>query len=196
MLLDFVKRTYTSSAERHSTLSAASSSSPSLLLPASDELLTLSQPATKIVDLESKLAKAHRSRDTAVSNLQKFWDEGWEPIVFEFDNATPNLSYYLHPLDYSDAAFSEMSPDDASNGTSFESGSEMSCEVDGIVEQTEAAEESLGLETNRQLCRHPATPPASPDTSTPVVQSGNQENEMTLSSGLAKELENVLKDVE
>jgi hypothetical protein len=192
MLLDFVKKTYTSSAERHSTLSAASSSSPSLPLPASDDLLTLSQPAAKIVDLESKLAEAHCPRDTAVSNLQKFWDEeGWEPIVFEFDNATPNLSYYLHPLDYSDAAFSEMSPDDASSGTSFESGSEMSCEVDGIVEQTEAAEESLGLETNCQLCRHPATPPASPDTSTPVVQSGNQENEMPLSSGLARALENI-----
>ena len=114
------------------------------------------------------------------------------------EDATPGLSYYLHPLDYthSDAAFRGTSPDNSLSGTSFESGSEMSCEIESImeqvVEQVSETEESSGLEANCQV--YPGTPPASPDRSTPVVQSGSQENEMPLSSGLVRALENVLKD--
>jgi chaperone BCS1 len=186
LLLDFVRKTYRSSPGPHSTLLDASPNCPGLpLCTASDELLTLSQPATKIVQhFESKLGEVHCSGgDTTVSDAKNFWDEaGWEPVVFDQDNAEP------------DAAFSETSPEDASSGTSFESGSEMSCEVDGIVEQTDEMEESSGLEAKCQVYRQPATPPASPVTSTPVLLSGNQENEVPRSGGLARALENVLKD--
>jgi hypothetical protein len=91
-------------------------------------------------------------------------------MLLDFNDEAPDLSYYFHPLDYtySDAAFSETSADDSSSGTSFQSGSEMSCEVDGIAEQAEVIEESL-----------PATPPPSPITVTPVIPSGNQEREMS-----------------
>jgi hypothetical protein len=103
---------------------------------------------------------------------------------------------YDHPLDYtySDAAFSEKSSDNSSSRTLFELGSEISTEVENIVEQINETEESSGLAANCQVYRHPATPPASPEPSTPAVQSGNQGNEMQLSSGLARALENVLKD--
>jgi hypothetical protein len=62
---------------------------------------SISQPATKIVEhLESKLAEAHCAGDTTVSDLQKFWDEkGQEPLSFDFNDATPDLLYYLHLSD-------------------------------------------------------------------------------------------------
>jgi hypothetical protein len=56
----------------------------------------------------------------------------------------------------------------------------MSCEVEGIVEQTKVAEESLGLETDCQLCPQLATPPSSPITLTAVLLSSNQEKVMSL----------------
>jgi hypothetical protein len=63
LLLDFVKKVYTSSTERHSTPPVAPAGSPSLpLAAASDDLLTSVQPATKIIeDLESKIGEAQLS---------------------------------------------------------------------------------------------------------------------------------------
>jgi hypothetical protein len=151
LLLDFVKNIYTSSTERHSTQPAVPTGSPNLPLATGDELLP---PAPKIDE------------------------EGWEPI-FDFNDTTPSLSYYLHPHDdtYSDAEFSETSPDDSSSRTSFESGSEMSCDVEAIVKQAEVREEPLRLESSCQSSQHPTTPPASPTTST-NPQSSNQGKEV------------------
>jgi hypothetical protein len=181
LLLDFVKNTYAFSAESNSTPSATSSNSHSLTPPVSTDFLTVSQPASKIADLD----------------LQKIWDEeGWEHIVFDFEDATPVLSSYLHPLDstHSDAAFSDLSWDNSSSGTLSESGSEISSQAESNVEQVSETQESSGLEANCQVYRHPATPPASPEPSIPAVQNGNQGNEMRLSCGLARPLENALKD--
>jgi hypothetical protein len=178
LLLGCVKKTYRSSTDHHSTLPVASQNGPGLPPgTACDDLLTLSQPASKIADLD----------------LEEFWDEkGWEHIVFDSEDATPGLSYYLHPLDPSDSGSSEMSPDNASSRTSFESGSEISSAVESIVEQVNDTEEA-GLAANCRLYRHPATPPVSPEPSTPAAQS-DQGNEMQLSSGIARALENALKD--
>jgi hypothetical protein len=85
-----------------------------------------------------------------------------------------------------------MSPDNASGGTSFESESKISSEAKNIMGQVNKTEES-GLATNCQIYRHPATPPASPEPSTPALQNGNQRDKMPLSSRLAKTLENALK---
>jgi len=200
LLLDFVKKTYTCSTEFHSTLSAASSSSPSLPLAARDGLLALSQPSTKIVEyLDSEPAEAHSSGgDTTTSDFQTFWDkEGWEPLVFDFNHATPgtpDLSCNLHPLDYTYTDGSETSPDDSSSGTSFESESEMSCDDENIVPQAEVTEESAGLKANCSFYQQPATPPATP-IMTPVLLSGNQGKGMADSvADLRRALESVSKD--
>jgi hypothetical protein len=177
LLLNFAKKTYTFSAESYSTPATGSSNSPSLPPLASNDFLTLSQPASKIADL----------------NLEKFWDEkGWEHIIFDSEDAAPGLSSRLHPLDSFDSGSSEMSRDNASSGTLFESGSEISSDAESIVEQVNETEEA-GLAANCRVYRHPATPPASPEPSTPAAQS-DQGNEMQLSSGIARALENALKD--
>jgi hypothetical protein len=105
-------------------------------------------------------------------------------MLLDFIDEAPDLSYYFHPLDYtySDAAFSETSADDSSSGTSFESGSEMSCEVDGIVEQAEVIQEPQALETNCQVRRQPAAHPPSPITSSHIVLDGEQEKEKPCST--------------
>jgi hypothetical protein len=70
---------------------------------------------------------------------------------------------------------SETSPDDASSVTSFESGSEMCCDVDNIAKQAEMTEESLCLEYICRSSPQPATPPASPLALIPALLSGGQE---------------------
>lgn len=116
--------------------------------------MTLPQPASKIADLD----------------LEKFWDEkGWENIVFDSEDAAPSLSSYLHQLDSSYSGSSEMSPDNASSGTSFEPGSEISSDGGSIVEQDNETEEA-GLAADCWVYRHPATPPASPEPQTPRAQ--------------------------
>jgi hypothetical protein len=154
LLLDFVKNIYTSSTERHSTQPAVPAGSSNLPLASGGELLLPAQPAPKIDE------------------------EEWEP-VFDFNDTTPGLSYHLHQLDYSHsgAEFSETAPDDSSSGTSFESGSEMSCDVEASVKQAEVREEPLRLESSCRSSRQPTTPPASPTTST-NPQSGKQEKEV------------------
>lgn len=197
LLLDFVKKTYNCCAEIHSTLPATSPNSPTLQLLPRDDLLTLPQPATKIVEhLESKLEEAHLSgEDTSTSDLRNFWDEGgWEPLVLDFNHVTPDLSYDLHPLDYTYSDASETSPDDSSSGTSFESGSDMSCDDKNIVPQADVTAESAGLKANCSLYQQPATPPATP-IMTPVLLSGNQGKEMADSvADLRQALESVSKD--
>jgi hypothetical protein len=167
LLLDFVKKTYATSRERHSTLSAVSLSSSSLPLATTYDFLTLPKPVAKIVkNPESKIAGAYCPGDI-VPSMSKYWDDmGWELITEE----TPDLSYNLYAS--SDVAFSDTSPDDSSSGTSFESGSEMT-------------DESAGLETN-----YPVTP-----ITTPVLVSGDQELKMALSmTEFRRGLENALKD--
>lgn len=197
LLLDFVKKTYTCSTEFHSTLPAAFLNSPSLQLPPRDDLLTLSHPATKIVEhLESKLEEAHPSEgDTTTSHLRKCWDEaGWEPLVLDFNHETPDLLYNLHPLDYAYSDASKTSPDDSSSGTSFESGSDMSSDDENIVAQAEATEESAGLKTNCSFYRQPAAPPATPNM-TSALLGGNQGKEMAGSAAdLRPALENVSRN--
>jgi hypothetical protein len=118
------------------------------------DFLPSSKPATKIVKHpESMLAEAHCPGDTTVSDLPRFWDDTGELIYTEpIDHSSE-----LHPLvaASSDVAFSDTSPDDSSSGALFESGSEMT-------------EESAGLET-----KEPFT--------TPVLMSGDQENELARS---------------
>lgn len=84
--------------------------------------------------------------------------------------------------------FSKKAPDNAS------SGSEISSEDESIAEQIIETEELSGLEANCYIYRHPATPPASPEPSTPAVQNSNQGYERRLPRGLARALENALKD--
>jgi len=108
---------------------------------------------------------------------------GWEPIC----NKTPDLLYYLYPLDAasSDVAFSDTSPDDTSSRTLFESGSEVSSDVENVVGLAEITEESAGLETN-----YPFTP-----STTPVLVSGDEEKEIARSMAeFRRGLENALKD--
>ena len=144
--------------------------------PASNDFLTLSQPASKIADL----------------NLEKFWDEkGWEHIVFDSEDAAPGISYRLQPLGSFDTGSSEMSPDSASSGTSFESGSEISSDAESIVEHER---EGARLAAKNELYQHQATSPASPELSTPAVQSDSEGNETRPSSGFARALEDALKD--
>jgi hypothetical protein len=97
-------------------------------------------------------------------NLQvPLWsEEEWEAVSLYSNDASPDLSYYFRPLDdsYSDASFSETSPDSSSTGTLFESGSEKSCEIGSIVEeQADEIEALSGLEANCQVYRQPPTPP-------------------------------------
>ena len=136
-----------------------------LPLPACYDFLTLSKPATKVIEpFDSMVAKASCSGDTTNSDMQTFWDEkGWEPIVFDVNQTTTIQSSYVRPLDHldSDAPFIVTSPDDSSSETSFESGSEMSCQNCGIVEQAEVTEDSPGSETKCHSYRRPAAPPAS-----------------------------------
>jgi hypothetical protein len=87
------------------------------------------------IDLLGPTEKAHY----AVSELEKFWDEdGWEPIAFGSNDATPGISHYPHPPAYlsSEEASNEPSGDDASSGTSFESGSQMSCDIEYVIRRT------------------------------------------------------------
>jgi hypothetical protein len=107
---------------------------------------------------------------------------------------TPDVSYNLSPLDYTYSNASETSPDASSSGTSFESGSDMSCDDENIVLQAEVTTESAGLKANCSLYQQPATPPATP-IMTPVLSSGNQEKEMADSvADLRRALESVSKD--
>jgi hypothetical protein len=145
---------------------------------AGDDLSTLVQPAAvKFAEhLKLKLAEAQLLGSAEEpragisygqylsSNLQiPVWgEEGWEAVSVDFNDASPDLSYYFRPLDgpYSDATFSDISPDGSSTGTSFESGSEKSCEIGSIVEeQADEIEALSGLEANCQVYRQPATSP-------------------------------------
>jgi len=103
---------------------------------------------------------------------QNFGTEGWEPITLDFNDAADILyDFHLSDNKYSNEELSETSPEDASSGTSFKSESEISYDM----EQAEATKESPGLESNCQLYQQPATPPASPITSTLDVLSSDQE---------------------
>jgi hypothetical protein len=84
---------------------------------------------------------------------------------------------FTYQTPHLDAAFSETSPDDSSSGTSFKSGSKMSCDVENVVGLAEITEESAGLEIN---CL--ATP-----VTTPVLVSGDQEKEMARSMAELRE---------
>lgn len=144
---------------------------------ASNDFLALPQPASKIADLD----------------LEQFWDaKGWEHIVFDSEDAAPALSR-LHSLGSSDSGSIDMSPDSVSSGTSFESGSEISSDTESTVEQVTKRDEA-GVAAKCKVYLHPATPPTSPELSTPAVQSNNKDNDMRPSRGFAGALAHGLRD--
>jgi hypothetical protein len=134
----------------------------------------LIQPEPKTVTKFENLVASTAKKHYHVSDLEIFWDEdGWEPIAFGSNHATPGISHDLQPPAYlsSEAASIERS-DDASSGTSFESGSQS--DIEEPIMQTEVVEESAELGIKRKLHRQPATPPPSPVPSTAGLLAGSQ----------------------
>jgi hypothetical protein len=178
LLLDFVKKYYASTAERCSVQPAASLSYPDLQpISASRGILPLIQPEPKTVTKFENLLAPTAKKHYDVSDLEKLWDEdGWEPIAFGSDDATPGISLYLQPPAYlsSEAVSNGPSDDDASSSTSFETGSQMSCDIEDAIAQTEVAEELADLGTKRKLYRQPAAPPASPVPSAAGLLAGSE----------------------
>ena len=94
LLVDFVKKYYTSTAERCSVQPAASLTYPNLRpISASRGILPLIQPEAQTVTKFENLAAPTAKKHYDVSELEKFWDEGgWEPITFGSNDTTPGIS--------------------------------------------------------------------------------------------------------
>lgn len=154
MLLDFVKKNYASTAEPHYVQPATPC--PSLPPVSANRETWPLQPGPKVVASSESVLHSDSAEKAiyAVSELEKFWEEnGWEDIAVEPNDAIPGLSTSLHPPAYlSSEESNEISPDDASSETSFESGSQMSCDMDDAVTLAET-EEPAALETNRKHYR-------------------------------------------
>lgn len=179
LLLDFVKKIYPpSSVGRYSIQPAVPLGSPTWIpTTASDDSSTLVQPtAVKFgADLKLKLAESQLlgpGEDARVGisfdqylfgNMQiPAGDEkGLKAVSADSSDASPDLSYYFRPPSgpYSDATFSDISPDGSATGTSFESESEFSCGsiAEGEVDEIEVFS---GLGAKRRVYRQPDTPPA------------------------------------
>ena len=138
-------------------------------ISASRGILPLIQPKPKTVTTIENLLPSTAKKHYAISKLEQFWDEdGWEPIAFGSNDATPGTLHDLQPPAYlsSEAASNEPSDDDASSGTSFESGSQMAYDIEDTIRQTEVVEGSADFGTRRKLNRQPASPRSSPVPST------------------------------